>query len=78
MIISCIFAFVSAQKQFLEPKPYCGPKSCFKRTRKPYCVKYDDGSIKDLISSNVPCGKGIAGYFRGSCSELQGKSHVQK
>ena len=79
MIISCILAFASAQKVFLKPGD-CYTKCFPEQKPRPYCVKYDDGSIKERVyrKCTLPCGKNIVGYFKGSCKELQGKSHVQK
>ena len=79
MIISCILVFASAQKQFLKPITPCKKKYCVYKVVGHFCVKYDDGSIKDLFKNclDPPCGKNIVGYFPGFCRELQNESYVQ-
>ena len=79
LLIACILVFASAQKQFLEPKTPCRNKPCYRKVIARFCVKYEDGTIKDLVKNceDPPCAKNIVGYFKGSCKELQGKSHVQ-
>jgi len=79
LLLACILVFASAQKEFLKPKTKCRNHLCVRKNIARFCVKYEDGSIKDYVKncSDAPCGNGIVGYFRGSCSELKDKSHIQ-
>ena len=78
MIISCIFVFASAQKEFLKLQTPCVKRRCKYKVMALFCVKYDDGSMKDKkAGSNCPpCGEHVVGYFKGSCRQLQTKSHI--
>jgi len=45
---------------------------------RPFCVKFADGSIKQITKIGPPCGKDVLSFFRGTCSELQNKNNIQK
>ena len=72
MIISCILVFALAKKEFLKLDfPECKKSFCPYAVARRFCVKYDDGSIKDIVKScwDPPCFKNIVGYLPGRCNE---------
>ena len=71
VIVTCFLALVSAELKWNDPLTFCPPANqrlCHKDKR-PYCSKYDDGSMKFSWGGGncPPCGEHIVGWIKGGC-----------